>query len=305
MLNSNNVAAQAIWVDGAKRPEVTGQRMRHKTQEFQCIRYDYDFQVGWRTLQNADYKVLLANTNSAQNQCMIDWTMEVISLAQTPGNWAGNTADAASLAGGGMWDSGTPEDPVIKKSLGQIAETITLNTNGMAADYENTDDVGLMCILSPHSARRMAAIPEIHAIYKESLYADALVTKGSANPNAVFQLPKRLYGYEMVVENAVIVTENPEATAGLASTSGASPTRKFVKDAISAIICSRPGGLDGEIGAPNYSTFQRYYVGSEMKVQVFDEPKHEYTDGHVVRFGATKLAAPASGFLVTNILNNK
>ncbi len=89
----------------------------------------------------------------------------------------------------------------------------------------------------------------------------------------------------------------------LAATTGSPAPRRFIKSFNSAAIVSRPGGVDGEIGAPNYSTLQRYYTGSEMKVQVFDEAKHEYTDGHVVRDGVSKLAAPATGFLVTNILD--
>jgi hypothetical protein len=299
--------AASTWVDGAKRPEMTGQRVRHKTAEFQCIRYDYDFQIGWRTLQNADYKVLLANTNSAQNQCMLEWTQEVMTLAENAANWGSNTANAVDMLGGAMWDAGTPEDPVIKKTLGQIASKITLNTNGMAADYENPEDVGLMLVINPDAAIGMASIPEVHAIYKESLYADALVRKGSPSRNAVFQLPDYLYGFHVIVETAVEVTEKPEATGGLASTTSpvtgqSLPPRRYVKQKNSALICSRPGGIDGELGAPNYSTIQRYHCGPEMSLKIFDEAKHEYTDGHVNRFGVTKLAAPATGFFVTNIL---
>jgi hypothetical protein len=292
-----------VWEDGGKRPEVTGQRIRHDTVEFQCIRYDYDFQIGWKTLQLADYNVLLANTNSAQNECMIDWTDEVLTLAENAANWGSNTSDAISLDGGATWDKGTPEDPVIKKCLLQIAERITLMTNGIAADFENADDVGLVLVLSPESARKMAVAPEIHAIYKESLYAEALVGKAGVNPNAVWGLPQKLYGYTVVVENCVRVSERPYADGThLASTTGSAPTRAFRKSGTSAIVCSRPGGMDGQMGAPNWSTFQRYYFQQEMKVQVFDEAKHEYTDGHVVRDGYTALASPASGFLVTNIL---
>ncbi len=294
----------AVWEDGQKRPEKTGQRIRHKTAEFQCIRYDYDFQIGWQTLQSADYKVLLANTNAAENACMIDWTDEVLTLGETAGNWGANTADAADLAGGAQWDAGTPENPVLKKSLGQIAQQINLVTNGVVADYENVEDVGLILVLSPTAAVRMASSPEVHAIYKESLYADALVTRGNPNPNGIWQLPPYLYGFKIVIEDTVYVSENPEVAGGLAVTTGATPTRKYRKAFDSAIICSRVGGIEGQLGAPNFSTFQRYVVdGKDMQVSIFDEKKHEYTDGHVVKHGVAKLAAPASGFLVTRILN--
>lgn len=292
-----------VWEDGQKRPEVTGQRMRHDIVQFQTVRYDYDFQIGWKTLDNADYNVLLANTHSAQNEAMIDWTDEVISLGEDSDNWESNYALAVDLAGGAQWDAGTPENPVIKRSLLEIAERITLGTNGMAADFEDPEDVGLVLILNPHAARRLATTPEVHAIYKESLYADALVSKANPNPNAVFGLPARLYGYTVIVENAVRVSERPQADGDLAARTGDPAPRRFVKAFDSAIICSRPGGLDGQAGAPNYSTFQRYWYGvGEVKLQIFDDAKHEYTDGHVVRDGKSVLAAPASGFLVQEIL---
>lgn len=291
-----------VWEDGAKRPEVTGQRMRHDTVPFQTIREDYDFQIGWKTLQLADYNVLLGNTNAAQNECMIDWTDDVLTLAEEPSNWSGSTADANDLDGGAHWDKGTPEDPVIKKCLLQIAERVTLLTNGNAADFEKADDVGLCLVLAPKAARKMASAPEIHAIYKESLYAEKLTGQSAANPNAIWGLPAKLYGYTLVVENCVRVSERPKADGSLAAITGSSPARAFRKDYRSAVICSRPGGLDGVMGAPNFSTFQRYYFQTEMKVAIFDDAKHELTDGHVSRDGYSALAAPASGFLVTNIL---
>lgn len=289
----------AIWEDGAKRPEQTGQRVRHKTVEGQCIRRDYDFQIGWETLTRADYNVLMANTVSAQNECMIAWTQEVITLAETASNWSSNTAAAADLAGGAEFTMGTPENPVIKKTLGELAETITLNTNGIAGDFENSENVGLLLVLSPQQARRMASTPEIHAIYKESLHAEALVGKQAVNPNAVFQLPRMLYGWEVVVETAVRVSERAQADGDTALTTGSPAPRRFVKNNTDVIVCSRPGGISGQIGAPNYSTFQRYHKGAEMTLKTFDDAKHEYTDGHVNRHGVTKLAAPATGFLIT------
>lgn len=299
-----SVATKAsVWGDGAKRPEISGQRVRHKTREGQCIRYDEDFQIGWRTLKKADYNVLLANTRAVENKVMIDWTRESIDLVEDPANWSGNFAAATDLAGAAQWDQGTAEDPVIKKTLLEIGERITLNTNGMAGDFENEDDNKLILLLSPQAARRMATTPEIHAIYKESTYTERLVGKMAVNPNAVFGLPQMLYGYTVVVETAVVVTENPQDDGDLAAVTGTPAPRRFCKDFSSAVILSKQGSVDGEIGAPNYETLQRFYVDSEMKLQIFDEAKHEYTDGHCVRFGTTHIAAPATGFLITNILS--
>jgi hypothetical protein len=111
-----------------------------------------------------------------------------------------------------------------------------------------------------------------------------------------------LYGYTVIVENAVRVSERPQADGTYATSTGSSPARAFVKDPYSAAVLSRPGGVNGQIGAPSYSTIQRYYNQYELTVRTFDDAKHEYTDGHVNRDSFTVLAAPATGFLVTNIL---
>ncbi len=293
-----------VWFDGERRPESTGNRIRHRPVEFRTIRYDYDFQIGERTAKTASYDLLMANTRSAENECMIDWTDEVVELAETAANWLGNTADAVDMAGGAKWDTGTAENPVIKMTLLDIAERITLGTNGLAADFENADDVGLILLLAPQAARRMAVVPEIHAIYKESLYAEKMTSQSSANPNAVWGLPAMLYGYKVVIENAVKVTENEQDDNTLApTTGGASAIRRFCKSPYSAVVCSRPGGLEGTMGAPSYSTFQRYYNTSELELEIFYDGKHRYSDGHVSRDGYTVLAAPAAGWLVTSILD--
>lgn len=292
----------SVWYDGQERPEISGQRIRHKTREGQCIRYFEDFQIGWETLKRADYNVLLGNTRAVENKVMIDWTNEVITLGEDPTQWSGNTADASDLAGGAPWDTGTPEHPTIKMSLLEIAERITLNTNGIAGDFENEDDVKLKIVLGVGAARKMATTPEIHAVYKESTFAERLVGKLAANPNAIYGLPKMLYGFEVVVETAIQVTENPQLDGDLALTTGSPAPRRFCKDSNSAIIVSNNGSVDGEIGAPNYETFQRFYKDQEILLETEDQSWHKRTRGGATRHGTTHLVAPATGFLVTNIL---
>jgi hypothetical protein len=69
---------ERTWEDGAKRPEVTGNRVRHDTAEFQTIRKDYDFQIGWRTLARRRLQRAAGQHPRAENEAMIAWTQDAI-----------------------------------------------------------------------------------------------------------------------------------------------------------------------------------------------------------------------------------
>jgi hypothetical protein len=300
-----------VWADGARRPYQDDDSLRFDTVEFQTTRRDFNANLGWKTIEQADLKVLVGHTAKIRNEAQISRTQRVITLGETTGNWAGNTATAITLnVGAGYWDTAaSDEDSVnylaIKKTLDEVARRIHLGTNGVVGDFnEDGDDNGLMLILSPGAALKISQSAEIHNYLRESVYSLPQITGGKRGQNAIWGLPSFLYGWKVVVENAVRVSELQKADGTAASsTSGSPPPRRFVKSDDSVICCTRPGGLDGQYGAPNYSTFQLYYTGKEMQVETIDEPKDRLTEVHVVTDDKAVLAAPASGFLVTDILS--
>lgn len=291
------------WADGDPRPAGNTNQLRFEMVEFATQRRDFPYTIGDLAVENCSWEVIAAHANMTQNQCMTARTMRVISLLETAANWGTtNTADANVLnAGAGKWDTGS-DDPAdanylaVKKAIDVAIRKVLLLTNGQV---ERGD---LMLIISPGLALRMSESPEIHDYVKQSPFALAQLRGDAPNQNALFGLPEMLYGIRIVVETAVKVTERAKESGVYATTEGVTPTRAFVKSDTSAIMVSRPGGLDGIYGAPSFSSVQIYYYGSEIEVEAFSDPKNRRTEGHVVENVKEVVAAPAAGFLITNVV---
>jgi hypothetical protein len=66
-------------------------------------------------------------------------------------------------------------------------------------------------------------------------------------------------------------------------------------------MLTRPGGIDGEYGAPAFETVQLYHYGGLLEVKMFDDARNERVDGHVQENIAQVIAAQYSGMLVTGV----
>jgi hypothetical protein len=300
---------ETAWEDGAKRPNPNkGDGIRFEPTEFQCVRHDFPFSIGWKALdmgQRSGLKLLIAHSTLMRNKAQMHRTQRLITLLETAGNWSGNTAAANTLNGGfGQWDlaSNDPTSPfylAIKKTLDAVAIKIHLKTNGAVGNFGDAEDSGLRLIVSPNAATKMSQTDEIRDMLKQSPFAMDQITGKKAGQNAKWGLPERIYGWDLVVEDAVRVNNNPVA----AGTEATLLTQKvFIKGDDSAVVVSRPGGLDGEYGAPSFSTVQLYHL-QEMDLETFDDTKHRLTEGHVSIDDKEVLAAPQSGFLITDILS--
>lgn len=294
------------WPDGARAPENKHNRTKHDWVEFQCFRRVDSTLVGWLVQEQAAYKALLVETKGIQNQHMAKRTQRIITLAENTSNWGNNTDTANNLNGGaGYWNqaSNNPADPhflAIKKTLDTVAQQIQLSTNGVV--NFNEADSPLILVLSPGAARRMSATSEIHS-YLQGAAGDALRRLQGTEAEMIenYGLPKYLYGWKVVVEDAVRVGERPMADGTEASTVGSPAARRFIKSEDSAIVCVRPGKLDGTYGTTNYSTLQLFYHGSEVELETLPSQRDRLDEVRIVSSVAEKLAAPVSGYLIQEI----
>jgi len=296
------------WPDGARAPENKWNQVKHDWVEFQCIRRMDATTIGWLVQQQAAYKVLLANTKGIQNQHMAKRTQRLITMAENTANWGNNTDTANNLNGGaGFWDKAT-NDPgdvhflAIKKTLDQVAQIVQLNTNGVV--NFNDPDSPLILVLAPGAARKMSQTSEIHS-YLQGSAGDAYrrLTGTEAEMIENYGLPKYLYGWKIVVEDAVRVGERPKASGVEASTTGSPAARRFIKSEDSAIVCVRPGKLDGTYGTTNYSTMQLFYHGSEIELETLPDNRNRLDELRVISSVTERLAAPASGYLIQDIIS--
>lgn len=304
--------ASFAWQDGDKRPSGNHNKLNFKLTAFQTERRAYPFTIGNQTVGSAKrhgkFDIIPAHSNMAASQAVTNRTNRIVTLLQTASNWpTTNTADAAVLnQGAGQWnlassDENSAAHAAIFKSLMAAYEAIKLQTNSTVQISD------LRLLLSPGAARRIAASGEIRAYMKGSVHTVPVI-KGDDiwNPNEEFGLPPKLYGLEVVVEDAVLITDKPYE--GGEDTTAA--TRTFVKNDDTAVIVSRQGALDGVLDAPSFSTVQCFWYsdnkeegGGELDVEVRTDDWNRLTEGSCVEQFAEVLAAGQSGYLVTDILS--
>lgn len=296
------------WPPGNYRPRGSNNTGAFQGVEVRTNRFDYPYQVDYQAIQASEagngpnFKAFF--NAIILSQAMTNATWRFVSLMETAGTWtanqATNTADANTLNGGaGKWNEGSsdPASPhylAIQKSILEAVKRIQLGTNGSMILSD------LKLIVSPGLAMAMADTSEIHD-YMAKQERSIKVLEGS-EPDMVnsWGLPSRFCGLEVIVEDAVLVKEVPNTPSNVVTF--ATTNRTWIKSDTSAVICSRVGGIDGEYGTPNASTFQRYFYKYEMAVEAFDEPKHKLYESHVVDQFVEVCPAPRSGFLVTTTM---
>ncbi len=293
--------AEFAWEDGDEAPEGLSRQESFTTQSFRTFRRAYPWRLGYQQIDTSKlWKPKLVHASSAISKCMTNRTKRVIDLLETTSNWGTNYASANDLNGGkGGWatasdDPDSPNYLAIYKSLIEAARRIHLGTNGKVRIRD------LRVVISPGLAIAAAQSAEILNYQRETPQAKQIALDGFSDQEDMWTLPERYKGFKFVVEDSPIVTEAPKVSSG--NLVEATTNRLYIKSDSSAVVCSRPGGLDGDYGAPSFSTIQIYHYQGLLRVQAFDEPKHERVTGRVVENIKEVLAAPTAGFLITQTM---
>lgn len=294
------------WEDGAERPITNYNGLSFAWQEFATKRRNYATMLGDQSIAMAkdSWNALEHHVGALCQQAMTNRTNRIWTMLETAGNWFSNTADANTLNNGaGPWDKAS-DDPAnqaynaIKKSLLAAAKNIWIATRG------NVRMKDLVLVLSPGAATAVASAPEIHSYLRNGPYSlpniEGKGEEGTPNYNDEWGLPPTLYGFKLVIEDAVIVTDRPSSGGGIQGT--ASTNAKFIKSDTTAVILSRKGGIEGTYGSPSFSTVQMYWHEYLMAVYAFHDPENARVKLHTTDQFIEQLVAPEAGYLVTNIL---
>jgi hypothetical protein len=289
------------WLDGSHRPENNLGQLAFSIAYFTLLRRNLSTTMGHMALEGMDkeinYKAHLEATLLQREMTLR--TFRIISLLETVSNWnTTNTADANTLNGGaGNWVNAS-DDPssanynAILKSILAAQNVIWLQTNGSVKPED------LRLVISPGLAQKVSASSEIRNYVRNGPFSMEMIDSKERYVGDRWGLPKYLYGMELVVEDAVRVTDRPAVGSGILAT--ASTNRAYVKSDTSAIITSRPGALDGNYGARSFSTVQCFWHKWLAAVFAFSDSKHELTEFHVTSLYLEVLASPESGFLITS-----
>lgn len=283
----NSDGANFNWPDSADAPTGVDGTESFEFLNYKCQRKAYPVELGDLAVDQADWDISQAHINIKAQQAMTDRTLSVVTALTTTGNYAAShTSAAASISGNsGTWAASTTARQDIKRSLNYAAELIMLDTLSVVKPEQ------LMLVLNPTAARTISQCQEIVDHIKGS--PDALAQIRGEGRNALFGLPDRLYGYEVVIEN----------TARVTTRKGATTSRSFVWPSATAVMCARVGALEGIAGGPNFSTCNLFvYSKDDMAVEVKKDVDNRKTKIRVVDNRVAKVVAPASGFVFTSIL---
>lgn len=284
----------AAWEDGDERPRGEVNKHRFQFAEFSTKRRDYPWVLGYKSIAQASWRPKVVHMDDAISQCMTERTSRVITKLEATSNWGSNYEAANTLnSGAGTWatasdDPSSPNYNAIYKTLLAAAQTIHKGTNGKVRPKD------LRCVISPGLAIAMAQSAEMTNYLRQGPAALQVLKVGMSDQEELWTLPQRYKGFEFVVEDAVIVGEWAAASGTEATTN-----RTYIKSDTSAVLVSRPGGLDADYGTKSYSTIQVYHYGALMEVEAFDDPENRRVKGHVTEDVAEVMPCTQAGFLIT------
>lgn len=279
----NTDGADFLWPDEGEAPTGYGNLETFSWSSYVTNRYAFPFRMGELAAEQASWDVLAHHARYSAQRCMTWRTQAAVTVATTSGNYAAaNTSAVSSISGvTGKWDVSTTARKDIKRSFDHAAEIVLKGTLGAVKPED------MMIVMSPGCAKKIATSQEIVDHVKGSPSAEKELTKTLSRANR-FGLPEDLYGYKIVIEDAVKVT----------SRKGATKATSYVLPDATPFMCSRVGGLEGLEGAPSFSTISIF-----MKEEMTVESKHDRDNrrhlGRCVDDFAAKGTAFISGFLFT------
>lgn len=267
-----------LWADNQDRP--AGETRRFQFLDYACDRRSVPFTLGDISVSDADFNILAVHARGAATKAMT-----IRSKLASDKLLAGLSSATAAATGGVKWDvAGGSNVNAIQLSIQSVCETISKATGGVVGPK----DIQLM--VSPTGAHQMAASDEIQGLITGSPAAYGFLTNDETFNT--YGLPSRLYGVNVVVEDAVRAT----VREGITEVNG-----YLIDD--DAVFVSRPGGLVGapnSNGAPSMSTLTAFMY-EDMTVETEHDTWNRKTKGAVSENYDIQVTNAASGYVLTDI----
>lgn len=292
----------AIWVDGQMRPAGTHNQQDYRAVPYVCQRRNESAYLGWQTRDQAVWPIQDTQLGALGHLMMTRRTQAFYALAMASANHitTGNnshvrTANQWSSIGGtgGFFSAGTSTNPIIKRALLQVGNSIRKSTLA-AVDYSQ-----LTLVITPGTAIAMSTSAEIHDYLARNPLALAQVRGDSPSQNGQWGLPDKLYGLDLAIDATLRTTsprlEVPGSFSDILST-----------DDNTALVMTTPGAMGENVGQVNsaFSSVHMFvYNGEEMVVETQDEPWHKRTLMAVSETYTFAMVSPESAALITNLFS--
>ncbi len=277
-----------VWPDGQPRPRTRQNGQEFNFRNYQTIRRNFGQPIGDIARGEADWNVEDTQEAMQAQQAMTARTKLVQDAINLQANWdAAHWSNVTSIPGiGGTWDAALSTNLYIKKSLNYGVKRIKKSTLGKVKKGQ------LHLVMNPNTATAIGETQEIHDVVKQSPVAYGLVTQEEGRWSE-YGLPNRLYGLEVVVEDAVMVTTAKGA---------ATQTEEYAMPDGVAFIMAKVGGLESKGGGPSFTTVT-LFAKEEMTVQRNHEERDRFLDVDVVDDVGVGITASSSGFAFRAVLS--
>ncbi len=276
-----------VWPDGADRPTRNSGTEKFAFHDYKTARYDYDFTLGYKSREQADWNIQDIESSFHIQQAMTGRGVSIADVLQTTGNWDASHildvddggTDVPGNTSGQSWELSTSQRQDIKRSLNVGTQLIRNHTLGKVKRKD------LQLVMSPNTAMRLGESQEIIDFVKQAPDSWKMIQGDLSGLNSEFGMPDMLYGIPIVVDDTVLVSSaRGAATATYANT---------LTDG-NVFLLSRVGGIDSPGGGPSFSTLTGFFY-EELTVETKDDPDNRRVNGHVVDDFQFVLTAPASG----------
>lgn len=301
----------STWHDGQDAPTGEWEREAFEFKQYATQRYAFPFRIGYRAADQADWKIVASHAAMAAQKAMTSRTVRVIDALTASGALpsandvtcnstvtAEGTAPTLYLNGGDSGDlnQGTSKGPALKRALNWSARKILQNTMGVVKKED------LIVVINPNVADALSRSKEVHTYLKESPTALAQILGDKESANGEYGLPDRLYGYKIVVEDAVKVTVKKRQNRNMIVDPLSVPSEETFVLGDHLLLLARPGGLTSQEGSQSFST-AHVFAYEEMTTEQRDDADNRRISGRVVEDYDVKLVAPVTGYIYRGCIN--
>lgn len=289
LARSSNIPNDGVWAPGTAAPVYTDQTLGFEPKTFKTTRYTYRKPIDKRAIELANWPLLKMETEALAQLAITVRAYKVANELFTTANYdASHVVTATTANGAGFTQDGTTADPRIKKTLDYCARLIQQDTLGRVK-WGN-----LSVVINHNTALRWSATREIREYLMQHTDAWKMVTGNKDKSyNAAYGLPDTLYGFNLIVEDTFYNTHNPGASS--VTPSVIIPDNKLV-------VLIADGEQEQIEGGKSFNTCHVFSY-EEFTVETFEDPRSRMTELAVTMEYDTKIVAPATGVVVTNLFS--
>lgn len=282
------------WRDGQPFPTGTHNAQDFRSVSYTCVRRGMPDFLGNLTEEQAVWPIRQTKQDNLAHLMMTLRATVFYNLMLNPLNHLSSHVKTAtqwsSLNGatGGGWAQGTESNPIIQRTLKNIANQIRTDTLA-AVNYKD-----LTLVIDPTAAIIMAASQEIHSYLARSQFAFKQIT-GDENQNGEWGLPAKLYDMNLVVDPTL------QTISGRLTVPG---TFQDVMNYNTALVMAAPGALKENVGQVNsgFSSVHMFvYRGQEMVVKSKQDDWNAFEKLGIFETYSLNIVAPETCGLATSL----